>query len=198
LPGQYFDVESGWNHNGFRDYAPQLGRYIEPDPLGRLGSGNNLYAYVGDNPINFTDPFGLCPDGMHEATPDELSKILAAANQIAGQGLKYSNIKCNQFVDKAINQAFPGTTKYATSTSGIGGGLGPFQETNSPAVGDIALLNSPGHVVLITGVSSGRVTSFIGSQTSSGPAPVTLPNTYWGGRFSQPGNVRYYQICLPN
>jgi len=20
LPGQYFDVESGWNHNGFRDY----------------------------------------------------------------------------------------------------------------------------------------------------------------------------------
>jgi uncharacterized protein RhaS with RHS repeats len=21
FPGQYFDVESGWNHNGFRDYA---------------------------------------------------------------------------------------------------------------------------------------------------------------------------------
>jgi RHS repeat-associated protein len=59
LPGQYFDVESGWNHNGFRDYAPQLGRYVEPDPLGRLGSGNNLYAYVAGNPINFTDPLGL-------------------------------------------------------------------------------------------------------------------------------------------
>jgi RHS repeat-associated protein len=45
LPGQYFDLETGWNHNGFRDYLPNLGRYIEPDPLGRLGSGNNLYAY---------------------------------------------------------------------------------------------------------------------------------------------------------
>ncbi len=22
LPGQYFDLESGWNHNGFRDYIP--------------------------------------------------------------------------------------------------------------------------------------------------------------------------------
>jgi RHS repeat-associated protein len=55
LPGQYFDVESGWNHNGFRDYAPQLGRYIEPDPLGRLGSGNNLYAYVSNDPIDWTD-----------------------------------------------------------------------------------------------------------------------------------------------
>jgi len=59
LPGQYFDSETGWNHNGFRDYAPQLGRYIEPDPLGRLGSGNNLYAYVGDDPIDFIDPLGL-------------------------------------------------------------------------------------------------------------------------------------------
>lgn len=46
FPGQYFDAESGWNHNGFRDYAPTLGRYIEPDPLGRLGSGNDLYVYV--------------------------------------------------------------------------------------------------------------------------------------------------------
>jgi RHS repeat-associated protein len=60
FPGQYFDVESGWNHNGLRDYAPELGRYIEPDPLGRLGSGNDLYAYVGDNPTNFFDPLGLC------------------------------------------------------------------------------------------------------------------------------------------
>jgi RHS repeat-associated protein len=61
LPGQYFDVESGWNHNGFRDYAPTLGRYIEPDPLGRLGSGNNLYVYAADNPVNLADPLGLCP-----------------------------------------------------------------------------------------------------------------------------------------
>ena len=38
---------------------PTLGRYIEPDPLGRLGSGNNLYVYVGDNPTNFIDPLGL-------------------------------------------------------------------------------------------------------------------------------------------
>jgi RHS repeat-associated protein len=64
LPGQYFDVESGWNHNGFRDYAPQLGRYIEPDPLGRMGSGNNLYAYVSGDPIDLTDRIGLCPSRL--------------------------------------------------------------------------------------------------------------------------------------
>jgi RHS repeat-associated protein len=61
FPGQYFDVESGWNHNGFRDYLPALGRYAEPDPLGRLGSGNNPYIYVSNNPVGLSDPFGLCP-----------------------------------------------------------------------------------------------------------------------------------------
>jgi RHS repeat-associated protein len=58
LPGQYFDVETGWNHNGFRDYLPALARYAEPDPLGRLGSGNDLYVHVGDNPTNLIDPLG--------------------------------------------------------------------------------------------------------------------------------------------
>ncbi|MGB6687307.1 MAG: RHS repeat-associated core domain-containing protein [Terracidiphilus sp.] len=55
---------SGWNHNGFRDYVPELGRYIEPDPLGRLGSGNNLYVYAGDNPIDFVDLLGLCSNNI--------------------------------------------------------------------------------------------------------------------------------------
>jgi RHS repeat-associated protein len=38
LPGQYFDSESGWNHNGFRNYLPDLGRYAEPDPLALQGT----------------------------------------------------------------------------------------------------------------------------------------------------------------
>jgi len=76
LPGQYFDVESGWNHNGFRDYAPQLGRYIEPDPLGRAGSGNNLYVYVFDNPIGLTDRMGLCPSRL--CVIGALEEVLAA------------------------------------------------------------------------------------------------------------------------
>jgi RHS repeat-associated protein len=60
FPGQYYESETGLHRNYFRDYMPELGRYIEADPIG-LDGGINMYVYVGNNPVNFVDPMGLCP-----------------------------------------------------------------------------------------------------------------------------------------
>jgi hypothetical protein len=43
-----------------RWYDPQTGRFLSQDPIG-LAGGVNLYAYAGNNPTSFSDPFGLCP-----------------------------------------------------------------------------------------------------------------------------------------
>jgi RHS repeat-associated protein len=58
FPGQYYDQETGLHYNYFRYYNPQTGRYITPDPIG-LEGGINLFAYVGNNPVNWIDTFGL-------------------------------------------------------------------------------------------------------------------------------------------
>ena len=44
-----------------RYYSPSLQRLISEDPIG-LAGGMNLYGYVGNNPISYTDPFGLKPN----------------------------------------------------------------------------------------------------------------------------------------
>lgn len=44
-----------------RHYSPAWGRFIQPDPNG-YDEGVNLYRYVGNDPLNLTDPFGLSPD----------------------------------------------------------------------------------------------------------------------------------------
>ena len=49
---------SGLYYYRARFYSPELGRFITQDPIGMLG-GPNLYAYVGNDPIEFTDPIGL-------------------------------------------------------------------------------------------------------------------------------------------
>lgn len=42
-----------------RYYHPAFQRFIDQDPIGFAGGGPTLYAYLGDAPTSFTDPFGL-------------------------------------------------------------------------------------------------------------------------------------------
>ena len=56
--GRRLDVESALYDYRARIVSPDLGRFLQPDPLGYI-DGLNLYAYVSNNPLNWIDPWGL-------------------------------------------------------------------------------------------------------------------------------------------
>nr|WP_240902324.1 RHS repeat-associated core domain-containing protein [Wenzhouxiangella sp. XN24] len=51
----------GLIHMGGRVYDPEIGRFLSPDPFVQFPistQGFNRYAYVGNNPLSYTDPSG--------------------------------------------------------------------------------------------------------------------------------------------
>ena len=54
---------SGLYDYNARGYDPTMGRFISEDPSGFDGGDANLFCYVGNDPINSTDPTGLFQAG---------------------------------------------------------------------------------------------------------------------------------------
>lgn len=67
--GQMWLSEANVTYSKARNYAPQLGRFLQTDPVGYADSPN-LYAYVLADPIGFKDPFGtvMCTGSRIEQT----------------------------------------------------------------------------------------------------------------------------------
>jgi RHS repeat-associated protein len=77
--GKERDTESGLDNFGARMYGSSMGRFMSPDP-GNIGADPanpqswNMYSYVLNNPLKFTDPTGMyCAweDGTSDDDPSD-------------------------------------------------------------------------------------------------------------------------------
>ncbi len=64
-----------------RHYDPNPAQFVSEDPLGFDGGDKNLYGYVGNSPVNYTDPTGLIAEGFLDTLGNQLE---GAAYEIAG------------------------------------------------------------------------------------------------------------------
>jgi RHS repeat-associated protein len=101
--GQELDSETGLYNYGRRFYNPGTGRFLSEDPLGFAAGDANLYRYVGNNPINLVDPYGLCAVVANNGFvhPAEIEYSIASdsnvhltpfSNNTAGDTKHYSKI----------------------------------------------------------------------------------------------------------
>jgi hypothetical protein len=63
---------------GHRYYDPSTGTWLTRDPIGYAG-GINLYAFCGNNPVNFADPWGFARiprNGDWDANAAEASSVI--------------------------------------------------------------------------------------------------------------------------
>jgi RHS repeat-associated protein len=62
--GGLYDQHTRLTRFGARDYDAETGRWTAKDPILFAGGDANLYGYVVNNPVKFTDPTGLMLDAQ--------------------------------------------------------------------------------------------------------------------------------------
>ena len=149
---------SGLYDFGYRFYSPGMGRWINRDPLGEDG-GVNLYAMVGNSPVNDVDEYGELPHfgGPVEFDPGgggDLDYILGNIEREERE--KQRPLELSEF-DKMMAKRMEGVNPWGDAAplggpmSGMGAVRVPAQKPRIP--------RAPGGVG--TGVGKGIVTSAI-------------------------------------
>lgn len=93
------------------------GRFVQPDPLG-YEDGPNPYAYVGNDPVNFTDPLGLSEFCWNQRTGGSTYTLLGGTEVVVATIERV----CVSFPDFAFDVPFGPTVEIG---GGDGGGGSP-------------------------------------------------------------------------
>jgi len=71
--GYHYDTDTGLYHVRHRTYSPQLGTWMQRDPIGYHAADLNLLQYVVANPGVMVDPLGLAPPLRLDGSSDDVT-----------------------------------------------------------------------------------------------------------------------------
>ena len=119
--GREFDEETGLLYVRARYYDPATGSFISEDPIGFGGQDENLYRYVGNDPVNNIDPEGtlgpfvivpliaiggaylfLTDPGVPEDVKDNVSDVLRAADPGAAGAASVFTLGISEMVRNSL------------------------------------------------------------------------------------------------
>jgi hypothetical protein len=92
-----------------------------------LGGGLNVYGFNGGDPVNFSDPFGLCatPDGSDDGKPCQgpVGEMVDAANAKLKQMYDDMGGKASEVMGKIIKQTAKGVVQNTTISVDVTAGV---------------------------------------------------------------------------
>jgi RHS repeat-associated protein len=166
--GYYLHNRSGLNLTRTRAYSASFGRFINRDPIEEEG-GINLYGYVGNNPITFTDPFGT--DGKDPDAPGGIKNFKDCAKWCDDNSKCISDpiaraawrLACIQRCSRRFPPPPPVKDPHPARPKSPGGWIGPSGNARTP-FGDPGIVPIP-----IPGTPGWNWT---GINTPLGPVPI--------------------------
>ena len=173
--GKERDTETGLHYHGARYYAPWLARWTSCDQATVLTDGTNLYVYVRDNPVLYTDPRGTdAQDNTNASAPANPAPANSAPASAAPANPPPKHDKPPQVHANYATQtqsaevAPPGSVEAEASGQAS---IGKTSGGSSPGVG------GAGAVVAGVRYGVGKVGSAdatVGAQVSGGGPPRTV------------------------
>ena len=108
--GQRWIPELGLYDDRNRFMSPDLGRFLQPDPIGFKGDSSNLYRYCGNDWANKTDPMGTNPgDPFNSAAAAGADAVRFINPTSIKQNLEYGGLMYKQngkyYATSATNDA---------------------------------------------------------------------------------------------
>ncbi len=99
LQNQYYDEETGLHYNFFRYYEPDVGRFVNQDPIGLWG-GDNFYSFA-PNVLTWVDILGWHSSGswgtmrcqMNKTGSNKFRTFTGYSSGAGGQGARHPLIK---------------------------------------------------------------------------------------------------------
>jgi len=134
--GLPLDPESGFVASRYRMLIPSIGRFASEDPIG-LAGGINLFAYVGGDPVNGIDPYGLSYECTYSQSTGQMTCVDSNGGPPVSSG-GYSGTGPGR--NNPASQCVPNVGPIPTGTYTIGT---PFNSSNT-GPGAIPLTPNPG------------------------------------------------------
>ena len=132
--GYYYDADTGLYYCNARYYSPKWRRFISPDDTAYIDpeavNGLNLYAYCGNDPVNYADPSGHALVSLLVGMA--VSFAIGFAGSAAFQYIQYGNVNLLQagvdglFAAASAALAYTGISWIGSVIAGAGMGMAQY------------------------------------------------------------------------